>query len=49
MDIDPINKYYDLARIGNGLAVDHYANLAVKASVCTECEHCNEPWPFYAD
>ena len=46
LDIGLINKYYDLARAGDRLAADHYANLAVKAGACTACGHCDDTCPF---
>lgn len=49
IDIGLVNKYYDLAKVGDKLAADHYANLSVKASECTECGHCNDTCPFHVD
>ena len=34
LDVGLINKYYDLAKAGDGLARDHYAHLGRKASHC---------------
>ena len=46
LNIGLINKYYDLARAGDRLAADHYANLAVRAGACTACGHCDDTCPF---
>lgn len=49
IDVGLVNKYYDLARVGDTLAADHYAKLAVKASACVACGHCNHRCPFHVD
>lgn len=49
LDVGLINKYYDLARSGDKLAGNHYENLAVKASACVHCGHCNSRCPFHVD
>ena len=49
LDIGLINKYYDLANIGDALAKSHYENLAVKANACIKCGHCNKRCPFHVD
>lgn len=49
IDVGLVNKYYDLARVGDTLAADHYAKLAVKASDCVACGHCNRRCPFHVD
>ena len=49
LDIGLINKYYDLAQAGDGLAADHYRNLAIKADGCIGCGHCNRRCPFHVD
>ena len=49
IDVGLVNKYYDLARVGDTLAADHYAKLAVKASDCIACGHCNRRCPFRVD
>ncbi len=46
IDIGLVNKYYDLALAGDGLAVEHYRTLAVNASDCIQCGHCNARCPF---
>ena len=47
LDIGLINKYYDLARVGDTIAAGHYSDLDVKASDCIECGHCNSSCPFH--
>ena len=47
LDIGLINKYYDLARIGDRLASEHYAKLDRKASDCVSCGHCDRRCPFH--
>ncbi len=44
-----INKYYDLARLGDQMAADHYRNLEHHASDCIHCGHCNRRCPFGVD
>jgi predicted aldo/keto reductase-like oxidoreductase len=46
LDVGLINKYYDLARAGDGLARDHYAHLDRRASDCVGCGHCDARCPF---
>ena len=46
LEIGLINKYYDLAQLGDALAADHYRNLQVHASDCTSCGHCDHRCPF---
>lgn len=41
-----INKYYDLAVLGDELAADHYRQLEEHASDCTGCGHCDNRCPF---
>ena len=43
------NKYYDLARMGDAVAAEHYRNLAAHASDCIQCGHCNSRCPFGVD
>lgn len=47
LDVGLINKYYDLARAGDALAKNHYANLEKKASDCVSCGHCDARCPFH--
>ena len=49
LDVGLINKYYDLARAGDELAVDHYKHLALHAEACNQCGHCNRRCPFHVD
>ncbi|MGN0976455.1 MAG: aldo/keto reductase [Faecousia sp.] len=46
IDIGLANKYYDLARVGDRMAADHYRNLSVHADVCVQCGHCESRCPF---
>ena len=47
--IGAANKYYDLARIGDEMAAEHYRNLDRHASDCVQCGHCNKRCPFGVD
>ncbi len=49
LDIALINKYYDLALMGDELAKDHYHHLQKKASDCIQCGHCNHRCPFHVN
>ena len=49
LDIALINKYYDLAKMGDTLAADHYDNLEKHASDCIQCGHCSDRCPFKVD
>ena len=49
LEIGLINKYYDLARLGDGLAREHYLTLDKTASACVQCGHCNGRCPFHVD
>ena len=44
-----INKYYDLAKVGDALAKDHYRKLEWHAGDCIQCGHCNSRCPFKVD
>lgn len=46
IDIGMVNKYYDLALAGDKMAANHYEKLAVKASACLQCGHCDSRCPF---
>lgn len=46
IDIGLVNKYYDLAQVGDEMAVGHYQNLAVHADACVQCGHCEKYCPF---
>ena len=49
LDVGLINKYYDLARVGDELAGDHYAHLEKKAGDCIQCGHCDRRCPFHVN
>ena len=49
LDIGLINKYYDLSRMGDVLAKEHYLTLEKTASDCIQCGHCNSRCPFSVD
>lgn len=49
LDIALINKYYDLTKLGDGLAKEHYLTLGKTASDCVQCGHCNGRCPFRVD
>ena len=49
LDIALINKYYDLNRLGDTLAREHYLALKKTASDCAQCGHCNDRCPFHVD
>ncbi len=46
LDIALINKYYDLAMLGDNLARKHYLSLEKRASDCIACGHCDSRCPF---
>ena len=46
LNIGLINKYYDLAKIGDAMAADHYGKLEKHASDCVGCGHCDRRCPF---
>ena len=46
IDIGLVNKYYDLAKAGDGMAREHYRGLARNASDCLHCGHCDSRCPF---
>jgi hypothetical protein len=49
IDIGMINKFYDLAKIGDDMAKEHYLTLEKTASNCISCGHCNKRCPFSVD
>ena len=44
-----MNKFYDLAKIGDDMAREHYLALEKKAGDCVSCGHCNSRCPFRVD
>ena len=46
LDIALINKYYDLACLGDALAREHYLTLEKTAGDCLGCGHCDRRCPF---
>lgn len=46
IDIDIVNKYYDLSLAGDNMAANHYDKLKVKANACFKCGHCDKRCPF---
>jgi predicted aldo/keto reductase-like oxidoreductase len=49
IDIGAVNKFYDLTRIGDDMAREHYLTLEKNASDCVSCGHCNSRCPFSVD
>lgn len=49
IDIGSVNKFYDLAGIGDDMAREHYQALSKNASDCVRCGHCNSRCPFSVD
>ena len=49
IDIAMVNKYYDLALVGDDMAKEHYKNLSKHADDCIQCGHCNSRCPFGTD
>ena len=49
IDIGLVTKYYDLSRLGDVLAKEHYLTLEKNASDCLQCGHCNNRCPFSVD
>ena len=47
LDIALINKYYDLAQLGDKLAKEHYLTLEKTAGDCIGCGHCDSRFPFH--
>ncbi len=49
IDIAMVNKFYDLTKLGDELAREHYYALEKKAGDCISCGHCNTRCPFHVD
>lgn len=49
IEIPSVNRYYDLSKAGDPLAVEHYKNLAVRADACIGCGNCADGCPFHVD
>lgn len=47
LNVGLINKYYDLTKVGDDLARDHYEHLDKHASDCVHCGHCDGRCPFH--
>ena len=47
INIGDVNKYYDLAKNGDGLAREHYLALDRRAGDCTDCGACEPRCPFH--
>ncbi|MEY8392209.1 aldo/keto reductase [Lachnospiraceae bacterium 45-W7] len=47
IDIGMLNKYYDLALVGDRLAFGHYKKQEIKADACISCGHCEKQCPFH--
>lgn len=46
LDVGLINKYYDLSKAGDPMAVSHYEKLNLHAGDCVYCGHCENRCPF---
>lgn len=47
LNVGLINKYYDLAKAGDSMAVKHYRGLEQHADACIRCGHCDHRCPFH--
>lgn len=47
INIASVNKYYDLAKVGDKLAAQHYRALEHHASDCIGCGLCEQRCPFH--
>lgn len=47
INVGLVNKYYDLAKVGDKLAAQHYRDLGKNASDCVQCGLCNTRCPFH--
>ena len=46
INVGNVNKYYDLALLGDEMAKEHYNGLDHHAGECLTCMHCDESCPF---
>ena len=46
IDIGLVNKYYDLSKAGDSMAIKHYQSLEKNANDCIGCGHCDARCPF---
>lgn len=46
IDIGLVNKYYDLIKVGDDMALEHYKTLEKNAADCIGCGHCDSRCPF---
>lgn len=46
INIGLVNKYYDLAKVGDKMAASHYEKLSSHAEDCIQCGHCESRCPF---
>ena len=46
IDIGLVNKYYDLIKAGDMMAIEHYKTLEKNADDCISCGHCDSRCPF---
>lgn len=49
IEIPSVNRYYDLAKVGDALAFKHYEQLSVHADACISCQQCASQCPFHVD
>lgn len=49
LNIGLMNKYYDLALLGDTLAKEHYLTLDKTAADCIRCGHCDSRCPFHVE
>ena len=49
INVGQVNKYYDLAKVGDLIAAEHYDSLSKHASDCIHCGGCNSRCPFHVD
>lgn len=47
IDIAAVNKYKDLAEIGDDMAIDHYRTLSAHTEDCIGCRQCEARCPFH--